>query len=271
MINYAAGMPGLASRPTALAALAVAPASSALVLDFDGVLAAIVSDPATSMLPGPVAATLTRLAPRLGLLAILSGRPLAFLVERARIPGIQLLGSYGIEQFRDGARWIDPDAEKWLGQVRDAGGVLRAELAGSPGIRVEEKSVSVAVHWRQAPDHAAAADEVRRVTARIAVETGLRLEPGKLVEELRPPIDVDKGTAVTALVSAQTYTAVAYAGDDLGDVPALRAVRRAGGYALVVSHGSETDARLPGLADQTFAGTDDFAGWLSALADMVAA
>ena len=127
------------------------------------------------------------------------------------------------------------------------------------------------MHWRQAPDHEAAANEVRRVAAQIAAETGLRLEPGKLVEELSPPIDVDKGSAIVALLAAEKPTTIAYAGDDLGDIPALRAVREAGGYALVVDHGPETDPRVLELADQTYSGTDNFAAWLAELADAIGA
>jgi trehalose 6-phosphate phosphatase len=261
----------MSSRPTAIEALAGDPARSGLVLDFDGVLSPIVEDPTTSAMPERVAATLARLAPALGLLAVLSGRPAEFLADRVRVTGVRLLGSYGIEQIWDGVRRIDPEAAKWLGPVQEASRVLRDLLAASPGIRVEQKSVSVAVHWRQAPDRAAAADEVRRVTARIAAQTGLRLEPGKLVEELRPPLDVDKGSAVRVLAASEKLTTIAYAGDDLGDIPALLAVREAGGYALVVDHGSETDPRLLELADQTCDGTAGFAVWLAELADRIGA
>ena len=260
----------MSDRAEAVEALAAVPGQSGLVLDFDGVLAPIVADPTTSVLPDRVAASLERLAGRLGLVAIISGRPVTFLAERVALSGVPLLGSYGMEQSRDGVRQIDPEAEKWLGQVAAAAQTLREELAGSAGIRVEEKSVSVAVHWRQAPDHAAAADEARRATARLADELGLRLEPGKLVEELRPPIDVDKGSAIAALLAAHPeLSAFAYAGDDLGDIPALRAARDAGGYALVIDHGQETDPRLLELADETFPGTDAFADWLGRLADRV--
>lgn len=260
----------MSDRVTAAEALAADPGRSGLVLDFDGVLAPIVADPTTSALPDRAADSLGRLAARLGLVAIISGRPAAFLAERVNLPGVPLLGSYGMEQSTDGVRQIDSEAEKWLGQVQAAGRTLREELAGSPGIRVEEKSVSVAVHWRQAPDHAAAAADVRRITTRIADELGLRLDPGKLVEELRPPIDIDKGSAITALLAAHRDVSVfAYAGDDLGDIPALRAARDAGGYALVIDHGSETDPRLLELADETFHGTEAFADWLRELADKV--
>ena len=259
----------VSSRPDALAALAADPAASGLILDFDGVLSPIVADPASSALPAQAAASLARLAGPLGMLAVLSGRPAAFLAGRVQVPGVLLLGSYGLERIRDGERHLDPAAERWLEPVREASGELDDLLGGAPGIRVERKSVSVAVHWRQAPDQAAAAAQVRQVTARIAAATGLRLEPGKLVEELRPPVDVDKGSAVSGLLAEAGLRAAAYAGDDLGDIPALRAVRDAGGYALVVDHGPETDPRLLELADQTFAGTGEFAAWLADLARLV--
>jgi trehalose 6-phosphate phosphatase len=255
-----------AEAGTALEALAADPGRAGLVLDFDGVLAPIVADPATCAMPDRVARSLARLAGGLGLVAVISGRPVSFLEERVKAPGVPLLGSYGMEQSFDGVRQIAPEAQEWLAPVREAEQRLRQLFAGSPGILVEEKSVSVAVHWRQTPDHAAAADQVRQATERVSKDLGLRLEPGKLVEELRPPIDVDKGSAISALLAAhRDLTAFAYAGDDLGDIPALRAARAAGGYALVIDHGKETDRRLLDLADETFAGTEAFADWLAKL------
>lgn len=259
------------SRPTPMDALAENPAGSGLILDFDGVLSPIVDDPAASELPDRVAASLVRLAGTLGLLAVISGRPVEFLEDRIPVHGAQLLGSYGIEQVRDGVRRVDPGAQKWLSHVREASSALRNLVGTAQGVRVEEKSVSVAVHWRQAADQAAAADEVHRATARIADETGLRLASGKLTEELLPPIDVDKGSALVTLLTSRNLTTVAYAGDDVGDIPALRAVREAGGYALVVDHGRETDPLLLKLADQTYAGTDGFAAWLAELAKKLSA
>ena len=218
-------------------------------------------------MPDGAAASLARLAGPLGLLAVLSGRPAAFLADRVRVPGVLLLGSYGLERIQDGEPHLHPDAQRWLEPVREASRELEDLLAGGPGIRVEHKSVSVAVHWRQAPDAGAAAQRVRQATAGIAAATGLRLEPGKLVEELRPPVDVDKGSAVAGLLAEAGLNTAAYAGDDLGDIPALRAVREAGGYALVVNHGPETDPRLLELADQSFDGTGEFAAWLARLAE----
>ncbi len=260
----------MSSRPTAIEALSADPARSGLVLDFDGVLAPIIADPAASALPQHTASALDRLSRHLGLLAVISGRPVTFLEARIAIPDVPLLGSYGLERSDDGTRRVDPEAARWVPAVTEATATLKVLLAGAPGVRVEEKPVSVAVHWRQAPDHDAAAAEVRRVTARLADETGLRLEPGKLVEELRPPVDKDKGSALASLLDASRYlTTFGYAGDDLGDAPALRRARAGGGYALVIDHGPETDPRLRELADESYAGTEAFADWLTLLADRV--
>jgi len=112
---------------------------------------------------------------------------------------------------------------------------------------------------------------VHRVTAQVAAETGLALEPGKLVAELRPPIRVDKGSAVSALLAGKGLAVAVYVGDDLGDIPALRAVQDAGGYALVVDHGPETDPRLIEIADEICAGPEGFADWLAKLTDLAGA
>jgi trehalose 6-phosphate phosphatase len=262
----------MSPRPDAIEALAENPPSSGLILDFDGVLAPIVEDPTTSAMPDGVAAVLGRLAGKLGLLAVMSGRPAEFLADRVPVAGVPLLGSYGIEQFQDGVIQVAPGAREWLGAVDEASRALSESLAGSPGIRIERKSVSVAVHWRQAPDHAAAETEVRRVAERVAADTGLRPEPGKLVEELRPPIDVDKGSAVLDLIGSENLSVIAYVGDDLGDIPALEAMREATdfrGYALVVDHGPETAQKVRDSANQTFAGTEAFAAWLADLATKI--
>ena len=254
------------SRPTAIEALAAQPAAAALVLDFDGVLAPIVEDPESSAMPARTAASLARVASSLGTVAVISGRPASFLTDRVRAPGIRLLGSYGMEQIKDGNGQLSPAAAAWLPAVDDARENLAGLLERAAGVRIEAKPASVAVHWRQAPDRDAAAAEVRQATARVAAATGLRLEPGKLVSELRPPIDVDKGSAVSALILDVRPAVTVYAGDDLGDLPALRVAREAGGYGLVVDHGAETDPIVLAAADQVIAGTDGFADWLAELA-----
>jgi trehalose 6-phosphate phosphatase len=186
------------------------PAHSALCLDFDGTLSPIVEDPvAARPLPG-IPELLSRLASRFALVAVISGRPVDFL-ERVldSPPGVTLIGLYGLGQ-------VGPDAQPWTSVVAAAVADARAEAP--EGVYVEPKGLTVTLHWRQAP---AAGPWVTAFAARQAQSRGLRVYPGRLSLELRPPLDVDKGTVVRALVGGMD--AVAVFGDDLGDLPAFAA------------------------------------------------
>lgn len=251
-------------RAALTAALTASPPRAALVLDFDGVLAPISADPAASTLDLATADALARLATRLGVVAVLSGRPLSFLQERADVAGLALHGSYGVQ-------WSGPDGEHvlaevaaWQPAIDTATAALHARFDDAEGVHVEDKGIGVAVHWRRAPDRAAAAERVAEVTADLAGSTGLGAEPGKMVIELRPPLGEDKGTALHRIAGQLAF--VAYLGDDLGDLPAMAAARALGGCAVAVAHGAETDPRLLAAADVVLDGTAEVAAWLSELA-----
>ena len=237
---------------------------AALVMDFDGVLSPITADPAGSQLLDGTSEVLAALAERLGLVALLSGRPVSFLAERVSVPGVLLLGSYGTEQLIDGHHEVRPETRAWQPQVHAARDQLSDRLAGRPGLHVEDKDWSVAVHWRQAPDREDAGALVADVAGAVAEETGLRLEPGKFVLELRPPGDETKGTALHRLAAGSSCTTFAYAGDDRGDLPAFAAVAELDGFPLIV-HGAEIADEVRNVAGTHFAGPADFADWLRRL------
>lgn len=257
-----------------IASLIERPERTGLIMDFDGVLAPIVADPGESRLPPGTAELIADLASAFALVALVSGRPVGFLAERATVPGVALLGAYGVETQRDGRRHVLPEVERFRGTVARATADLHRRFdagAGAEGIRVEDKGLAVAVHWRQAEDEPAARRLVQDAVAELIDTTGLHREPGKLVEELRPPVQEDKGTAVRRLIEDAKLERIAYAGDDLGDVPALRAVAEAGGYALVVAHGAETSPEVTAVAHVIFDGVEGFAAWLRELRDALVA
>ena len=254
----------------ALAALARDPGTAALVLDFDGVLVPIVDDPAGSRLDDAVRADLARLAGRLGLVAVVSGRRLGFLVDQVRIDGVRLLGSYGLEERVDGRNTVLGHVGPWLAALDDARAELSARLADVAGVRIEVKSVSVAAHWRQAADRATARPSVERAVAAVAERTGLVAKPAKLALELLPPVGVDKGSTVRRLLEESEARAAVFVGDDLGDVPALDAVRESGGHAVVVLHGEETPTELLRHATETVDGSHGMRQWLRCVAQVIA-
>lgn len=252
-------------RADVIARLTNTEGRTGIVMDFDGVLSPIINDPSASRLMPGVAARLERLAGRLDLVALLSGRPVAFLAERVAVPGLVLLGSYGLERHVDGSTVTGPGVDEWLPQVATARELLTQALGDLAGVHVEVKSVAVAVHWRNALDWEKAALRVDEAVAQVAAQTGLAQEPGKLVQELRPPLPVDKGTALGQLIEERQLAHVAYAGDDKGDLPAFAAAKATGGDALVV-HGRDTAPEVAAVSGTHFQSPEDFAAWLEELA-----
>ncbi|MDF2471539.1 MAG: phosphatase, partial [Rhodococcus erythropolis] len=243
------------------------PARCGLVMDFDGVLAPIVDDPsASALLPGAeeVLATLSR---HFGVVGLLSGRPASFLRERLSLDSVVLMGSYGVETWTENGIEVLPAVAAFSDAVAEAEAELRRlfDSQSVPGIHVESKGLAVAVHWRRAADRAVAQRLVEAATTEIASRTGLRREPGKLVEELRPPVEEDKGTGLLRAIATAGVDVVAYAGDDRGDLPAFAAVLASGGEALVVK-GDDIAPEVAAVDGVQFDGPPAFLDWMKELA-----
>ena len=248
-----------------LAPLRADPARACLLCDCDGTLAPIVDDPASAApLPASVAA-LHRLAGRLGRVGVVSGRPAAWLHERFG-DGLVLSGLYGLERVTDDGEGTVvelAEAAPWRPVVAEV--AERADEGAPPGVVIERKGLSVTLHFRTAPDQRRWAEAF---AAEAASETGLEPHGAKASIELRPPIRVDKGTAVRHLVGG--YTAVAYLGDDAGDLPAFVVLDElaAQGVATVklVVDSAELAEEVRAAADVLVGGPEEVADLLSELA-----
>lgn len=196
------------------------PARTALFFDFDGTLAPIVPDPAAARAVDGAAELLEQLALRFGRVAIVSGRPRAFLVQHIG-PTVDLSGVYGLETRIRGVAHDHREAERWR-HVLDSVAAVGASTdeSGLPaGVRVEPKGLSLTLHYREVPEAEA---EVVAWAEQVGRSTGLEVRPAKRSVELHPPIAVDKGTSVLELSAG--CTTVAYLGDDIGDLPAFAAL-----------------------------------------------
>ena len=192
--------------------LAEAPERAAVILDVDGTLAPIVPRPEDAAVPAETRAELERIGARYGLLAFVSGRA----AEDARgivgLPDATYVGVHGLE--------LAPDSDEWRDHV--------AQIAATPWPwgSVEDKGLTVSFHYRTADDPEAAASAAEDLATR-AEESGLIPRFGRMVLELRPPIDADKGTAVRALLGEADVTRALFAGDDTTDLDAFRGMREA--------------------------------------------
>jgi trehalose 6-phosphate phosphatase len=204
----------------ALALLLEDPARTALFCDYDGTLAPIVDDPEAALpLPG-ISDVLRSVARRFGLVAVVSGRPLAWLRRQLGDPdGVDYAGQYGLERMHKGTVTEVPDAARWRQAIENAAEAAEAELP--PAVLVERKSLSLTLHARTAPEH----DEtIQRWAEARAARDGLSVHQARRSVELRPPVALDKGTVVAEL--GRGYDVVCFVGDDRGDLAAFDALSR---------------------------------------------
>jgi trehalose 6-phosphate phosphatase len=189
-----------------LAPLVEAPGQAAILLDVDGTLAPIVSRPELAQVPEETRAEVRRLARRYALVACISGRTGDEAARLVGVDGVVYVGVHGLE--------LEPEAERWREQL--------AAVAARPWpYLVEDKGLTVAFHYREAPDEQSARAELEDVAAR-ARELGLVPTFGRKVLEVRPPVEADKGTAVRRLLAERGLRRAFYAGDDTTDLDAFR-------------------------------------------------
>jgi trehalose 6-phosphate phosphatase len=187
-----------------LARLAESPERTAILLDVDGTLAPIVERPQDARVPDETRAELRRLAKRYALVACISGRTGDDAARVVGVDGIRYVGEHGLE--------LSPEARTWVEPLRSF-----ADRVGWPA---ERKELSLAFHYRTAENPEAAVIALQRVAER-AVAESLRPRWGRMVLEIRPPVDADKGTAVRRLLEETGLRRALYAGDDTTDVDAF--------------------------------------------------
>lgn len=212
-----------------------------LLLDFDGTLVDLVDRPDAIVVDTGLIDLLHQLAGTFaGRFALVSGRSVAqiegFLGDAAA--EIAVVGSHGAE-MRLGGRNIAPDRPPALVEAERA---FSAAFAGEEGVVVEVKSLGVAVHYRMAPEHGAAA---RRLAEQYADRDGLVLQTGKMMVELRVG-GHDKGTGIDALLRHEPFAGhmPVFAGDDVTDESGLALVAERGGVGVLVGAPRETAAQF---------------------------
>jgi trehalose 6-phosphate phosphatase len=199
--------------------------------------------------------------------AIVTGRDLATLQTLTGPSTLTVAASHGFQIWSPGRGALPgPAVDREL--LARVAAQARAATAGLPGVEVEVKPYSVAVHERRASS--AAADEVRELVTHLAAESRgeLRITPGRHVYELQPDLDWHKGRAVERLLEdLDPATFAVYVGDDITDEDGFRAVAGRGAGILVLS--SER-ADQPTAAAYTLRGVPQVERFLRALAEVPA-
>jgi trehalose 6-phosphate phosphatase len=233
-----------------LAPLARSPERSALVLDVDGTLAPIAPRPELAVVPDETRTELKRLAGRYLLLACVSGRAGEDARRLVGVDGIEIVGNHGLE--------LDPRAHELAAEI--------ARFREAVALPVEDKTLSLTYHFREAEDEVTARTELERVAERARAE-GLDARWGRKVLEIRPSVDADKGTAVRALLARSGARLGLYAGDDTTDLDGFAGLRDANveHTVCVAVASAEGPSELRAAADLVVGGPDEMAGLLRLL------
>lgn len=206
-----------------------------IALDFDGTIAPIVPHPDDAQMLPAARPVLDALAERADTeIALISGRGLKDLVERIGIADVYYAGNHGIEIQGPDLSETVPSALELLPRVQRCSAALRQALGDIDGVYLEDKQLSLSVHYRMIDDETEqqrVQDAVQSVFAEH--KDGLRLTTGKRVLEVRPDIDWHKGKALQFIIreieeARGAQMLPAFIGDDKTDEDGFAALPESG-------------------------------------------
>lgn len=253
------------------ATLRLAPAG--LLTDVDGTISRIAPTPDAARVSDEIRGALSRLAGELAIVAILTGRAVADARRLVGVPELAYVGNHGMETWTGGSSRWESRVEPYRPLLEQARAAVESVPRQIPGAIVEDKGPTLSVHYRQAAVPA---------EARIAIlgrlqpfHDRLRITEGKMVVEVRPPVDISKATAVRQMIEAHALLGAVYLGDDRTDVGAFQALRAlnaspAGPRTFSIAvRGAETPPEVLAAADAVISGVDEVAVLLQRLAGML--
>ncbi len=222
-----------------------------LCLDYDGTLSPIVREPAAARLAGSTREILRRLAGTEHItLAVISGRGLEDVRNRVGLEGVIYAGNHGLEIRGPSLDYLNPSARRARPALRAAARKLVRQLASIEGAEVEDKGLTLSVHYRRVrpPERDRVRETVFKVIAPARSRRTIRVGEGKMVIEIRPPTPWNKGNAVNLLRREAGKSGVGtplpvYVGDDRTDEDAFRVLAGEGITIKVGPPGVKTLAR----------------------------
>ena len=241
-----------------------------VLLDVDGTLAPIAPRPEDAFVPAATRDAVGALVRAPGVhVALVSGRAAHDARRMVGVHGVWAIGNHGFDTIApDGVSMVDARVAAWEEALRGARESAAVITTTVPGAHVEDKGATLSVHYR-----AVVPGDVARLEAEIlsvAADAGLRVTRGRKVIELRPPIDVDKGTASLALAqqlgAMAASASVLFAGDDTTDEDAMTALRDSHPGAVTI-HVEGEEPRTT-RAEFRVASPGELGKWLAALAAM---
>ncbi len=239
-----------------------------LITDMDGTVSHIVDEPDQAQITPHNKELLAKLNPILSLTAVVSGRAVQDVAQRVGIPELVYVGNHGFEWFVDQKLQIAPAVQKYRHALEKVLEIARQEQL--PGMLIEDKQATLSIHYRQAVDQDTAKHKFEDLLTLLVSEHGLSLFAGRMIFEVRPPVEINKGTVLAQLIEQYQLDAAIFMGDDTTDADALKMARQlrhnqkcsAWGLGIVAD---DTPAVVKESADLLLSGVPDvesFLEWL---------
>jgi trehalose-phosphatase len=244
---------------------------SVVMLDVDGTLAPIVLHPTLAAVPAETRRVIAALAARPNVsVALVSGRAAHDARRLVAVENVWTIGNHGAELMDpNGEIAVDAEMVRYGPQIARVARALEALLAPLRGVFLENKGWTLSVHYRAADD--AIVPRLRAAVEGEVARSGLRMTLGKKVFEVRPPVRIDKGTAVFTLArelgALGDDAALLFAGDDATDEDAFRILRSRVPRAVTVRVGGEPAT----AAEFTVASNEDMYALLLRIARLTGA
>jgi trehalose 6-phosphate phosphatase len=231
-----------------------------LLSDIDGTLAPIVPRPEDAAVPEETRALLRGLVEKGVRVALVTGRSLESALQIAGVEGVAFAAEHGLRLWIDGRLEAAPGLAEYEALAGQAQAELRQTERDVSGVQVENKGPLLAIHYRRAKEPPAAREAVLEAVERSTAARRFRLHEGRMVVELRPPLDVDKGTAAVTLIERLGLRGAVCLGDDITDIDMFAAVsgERAQGLAAITVAvvSEEATPELLQAADYSLEGTE---------------
>ncbi len=243
-----------------------------LMSDIDGRLSPIVSRPEEATVPEAIRTLLRQLVAKGVKVGLITGRSLETARRMVGLEDAAYAAEHGLSVWLDGRQETAPGLAEYEALAREAEHDLRAVCDAISGVQVENKGALLAVHYRRAGDPAAARKAVLAAVERSQAGRRFRAQEGRMVIELRPPLEVDKGTALEALAERLSIRGVVCLGDDITDIDMFAAARRLRGGGLTVGTVAVAgDEAAPEVAEAADYAVKGVAGVSRLLREMVRA
>ncbi len=246
-----------------------APRETAIFTDIDGTLAPIVATPDMAEVSEELRELLRELHGRFLLVAGISGRATSDALDLVGIEDLVYHGNHGFEILRGGEVEVVPEAAPYADAIKELERRSHEEL-GPLGAFVEDKRITASIHYRNVSPEVG-----KRCVEFVKAEgerLGLRVTVGRGVVEARPPVEVNKGTAVRHLVEEYRPERAMFLGDDTTDLDAFReleALRDEGTLRHILRVGVTSDEGPPEITAKSDLAVDGVEGVAKALRELL--